>query len=89
MTTWRSGSPEHLGVPDGLVGQEREVVANGLGVDEAHGFLVAGLSEEALAGSEHDGEDEQPQFVDQIVLDQRAPKLIAGVNEDLAVQLLP
>jgi hypothetical protein len=55
--------------PDELVGQKDEAVTNGLGIDEAHGLLVAGLAEEALAGPEHDWEDDQPQFVDQVMLD--------------------
>jgi hypothetical protein len=61
-----------LGVWDGLVGEVGEVVTDRLGVDEAHGLLVAGLAEEALAGPEHDREDLQPQLVDQVVLQQRA-----------------
>ena len=72
-----------LDVPDHLVGEEGEAVTDGLGVDEAHWFLVAGLAEEALAGPEHDREDEQPQLVNQVVLDQRAPELIAGVDNDV------
>ena len=58
------------------------------GIDEAHGLLVAGLAEEALAGPEHDREDDQPQLVDQVVLDQRAPELVAGGDDDVSVQLL-
>src|SRR5258708_14044322 len=77
-----------LGAPDDLVGEEGEAVTDGLSVDEARRFLVAGLAEEALAGSEHDREDEQPQLVDQVVLHQREPELIAGVDEDFPVQLL-
>ena len=56
-------------LPDELVGQEGEAVTDGLGIDEAHGLLVAGLAEEALAGAEHDWEDDQPQLVDQVMLD--------------------
>src|SRR6266568_6664181 len=44
-----------LGVSDGLVGEVGDVAIDGLGVDKAHGFLVAGLAEKALAGPEHDG----------------------------------
>ena len=58
-----------LGVSDELVGEEDEAVTDGLGIDEAHGLLVAGLAEEALARPEHDWEDDQPQLVDQVVLD--------------------
>jgi hypothetical protein len=56
------------GVPHDLVGDEREAVADGARADEAHRLLVARLAEEALAGPEHDGEDDQPHFVDQVVL---------------------
>jgi hypothetical protein len=38
-----------------------------------------------LARPQDDREDEQPQLVDQVVLDQRAPKLIAGVDDDVPV----
>jgi hypothetical protein len=62
-------SEDPLGLPDELVGEEDEAVTNGLGIDKAHGLLVAGLAEEALAGPEHDREDDQPQLVDQIMLD--------------------
>jgi hypothetical protein len=34
-----------LGVSDGLVGEDGDAVTDGLRVDEAHGFLVAGLAE--------------------------------------------
>ena len=57
-------------------------------VDEAHRLLVAGLAEEAPAGPEHDREDHQPQLVDEVMLDQRAHELVAGVDEDLAADLL-
>ena len=52
------------------------------------GFLSLGLAEEALARPEHDREDDQPQLVDQVVLDQRSPELMAGRDDDLSVQLL-
>ena len=58
-----------LGLPDELVGEEDEAVTNGLGIDEAHGLLVAGLAEETLARPEHDWEDDQSQLVDQVMLD--------------------
>src|SRR5258708_5510186 len=74
-----------LGVSDELVGEEGEAVTDGLGIDEAHGFLVAGLAEEALAGTEQDRVDDQPQLVDEVVLDQRALELIAGVDHDVSV----
>jgi hypothetical protein len=35
------------------------------------GYFVGALVEEALAGPEHDGEHDQTQFIDQVVLDQR------------------
>ena len=79
-----AGAARLLGVSDGLVGEEGEAVTDGLGIDEAHGLLVAGLSEEALARPEHDREDDQPQLVYQVVLDQRAPELIAGWDNDFS-----
>ncbi len=42
-----------LGVSDGLVREVGDAALDGLGVEEAYGFLVAGLAEEALAGPEH------------------------------------
>jgi hypothetical protein len=61
-----------LGVSDGLVGEVGDAALDGLGVEEAHGLLVADLGEEALADPEHDREDLQPQLVDEVVLHQRA-----------------
>ena len=87
-TSPKAGAVRPLGVPDGLVGEDGDAVTDGLGVDEAHGFLVAGLAEEALAGPEHDREDLQPQLVDEVVLDQRARELEAGGDDDFPVELL-
>jgi hypothetical protein len=72
----------------GFVGEEGDAVTDGPGADEAHGFLVAGLAEEALAGPEHDRVDHQPELVDEVVLYQRAPEKEAGVDDDVPVQLL-
>ena len=74
-----------LGLPDDLVGEEDDIALDGLGVDEAHRFLVAGLAEEALTGTEHDRVDLQPQLVDQVVLDERAYELEAGGDDDFPV----
>ena len=53
-----------LGVPDRLVGEVGDAALEGLGVEEVHGFLVAGLAEQALADPEGDDrEDLQPQLV--------------------------
>jgi hypothetical protein len=49
-----------LGVSDGLVSEVGDAALEGLGVEEAHGFAVSDLAEEALARSEHDREDLQP-----------------------------
>jgi hypothetical protein len=38
--------------------------SRGLGVEEAHGFVVAGLGGQALADPGGDREDLQPQLVD-------------------------
>src|SRR6478752_5066006 len=77
-----------LGVPDRLVGEVGDAALEGLGVEEAHGFLVAGLSERALAGPGGDREDRQPQLVDQVVLDQRACELEAAGDDDVPVYVL-
>src|SRR5580704_10275953 len=73
---------------DELVGKEDEAVADGFGVDEAHRLLVAGLAENAFASAEHDWEDDQPKLVDDVVLHQRLPELITGIDHDFPVQLL-
>jgi len=39
-----------------------------LGQCEAQSLRVAGLGEETLAGAEDDGEDLEPQFIDEVVL---------------------
>src|SRR6185437_194321 len=82
----RTGAP--LGVPDGLVGEEGEAVTDGLGGHQAHRLLVASRAEESLTGPEHDREDDKAQLVDQIVLDQSALELVAGVDENLPGYLL-
>ena len=38
-----------------------------------------------VARPERDWEDHQPQFVDQVVLHERAPELIAGRDDDFSV----
>jgi hypothetical protein len=56
-----------------------------LRVHEAQRFLVAGLAEEALAGTEHDGKDLQPQLVDEVMLHERAYELEAVGDDDFVV----
>ncbi len=58
-----------LGPSHDLVGEEGEAVTDCPCVEEAHRVHVAGLPEQALAGTEHDREDDQSQLVDQAVLD--------------------
>jgi hypothetical protein len=67
-----SPGQSRLGVSDGLVGEVGDSALDGLGVEEAHGFLVAELGEETLAEPEHDREELQPQLVDEVVLHQRS-----------------
>src|SRR5438477_3633881 len=69
------------------VGQEYQAVTDGGAVDEAHGLPDARLTEQAYTGSEHDRKDDQPQLVDQVMLDQRAYELIARVHDDFSTQL--
>src|ERR1700678_4189174 len=77
-----------LGASDDLVGEESEAVTDGLGADEAHRLLVGGPAEEALAGPEHDREDDEAQLVNEVVLDQGVHQLVAGVDKDLTADLL-
>ena len=58
-----------LSLPDKLIREVGEALTDGPGLAEAHRLLVAGLAEEALAGPEHDREDDQPQLVDEVMLD--------------------
>ena len=74
-----------LDVSDGLVGEEGDAVVECPDVDEAHGFLVAGLAEEALTGPEDDRVDLQPQLVDEAMLYQRAQELEAAGDDDVPV----
>src|SRR5947208_2889489 len=74
-----------LGVSDTLVSEEGDVAIDRPGAYEPHGFLVAGRAEEALAGSEHDRVDLQPQLVDEIVLHQCMYELKAGPDDDFPV----
>ena len=70
------------------VDEDGHAVADDLRVDEPQRLLVARLAEEALAASEHDGEDHQPELVDEVVLDQRLHEPGAAVDDDVAVLLL-
>src|SRR5437899_11355691 len=74
-----------LDVSDTLVSEKGDVAIDRLGGYEPHGFLVARLAEEALAGAEHHRVDLQAQLVDEIVLHQRAYELEAGPDDDFAV----
>src|SRR5215831_14114512 len=77
-----------LHVPDGFVGEEGDAVIECLDTGEAHGFLVADPAKEALAVSEHDRVDLQPQLVDEVVLNERAQELEAAGDDDIPVELL-
>jgi hypothetical protein len=70
-----------------LVGHVDETVTGGPAAGEADRLLGARPAEQALAGPDHDGEDEQPQLVHEVVLEQRAPELVAGVDDDVPVHL--
>src|ERR1700730_7309802 len=80
---WRSSR-----VSDGLVGEEDEAVADGAGVDEAHGFHGARLAEQTLACPNYAREGHQPQLVDEVVLHQGGHEPSAGVDHDVTVDLL-
>src|SRR5215211_9113235 len=73
---------------DRLVDHDRDAVADDLVIAEPQRLLVARLAEEALAGAQHDGEHHQPNFVDEVELEQRLRQLRAAVDDDVAVDLL-
>ena len=75
-----------LGVPDDVVGEKGKAVSDGRRIGETEGLLAAGLAEEAISVTEHDWVDEQPQFVDEVVLEQRVPELVAGVDDDVSAR---
>jgi hypothetical protein len=58
-----------LSVSNGLVPEVGKIVIHGSGGDKAHRLPLAGRAEEALAFTEHDRVDHQPQLVVQVVLD--------------------
>src|SRR5207249_668546 len=76
-----------LGVSDGLVGEKGQAVTDGAGVDELHVFVAADLAEKARASTEHERVDHHPQLVDEVVLEQRAHQLEAGIDDDVPVSL--
>jgi hypothetical protein len=63
-------------------------LAHGPALEAAQRRLVACLAEEALTRSEHGGVGEQPQFVDQVVLEQCLRQLRAREADDLSVEFL-
>ncbi len=71
-----------------LVDLDRDPVAHQLGVRQAERLLVGRLAEQALAAAQYDGEDHQPQLVDEIVLEQRVNQLGASGDQDHAVDLV-
>src|SRR5213080_2891712 len=77
-----------LGLADRLVGKEGEVARDGLVADEAHGFLVVGLGEKALAHPQYDRVDHQSQLVDEIVVEQCVHELEAAGDDDVAGYVL-
>src|SRR5205823_6758390 len=71
-----------------LVVEVNEALTDGLDLDEAHGLPLARFAEEVLASPQDDWEHHQPQLVDEVVLDQRAPELIAGWDDDFSVEFV-
>lgn len=73
---------------DELIGEGDEALSYRLRADEAHWPLLDGFTEESLTRPQDDWEDKQPQFIDKVVLNQGAPKLIAGVDHQVSIQVL-
>jgi hypothetical protein len=68
-----------------FVGEERQAVTDLSCVDQVQRLLVAGLVEDTQAGSQHDRENYQPQFIGQVLFYQCAYELIAAVDQDFPV----
>src|SRR5260370_40556377 len=77
----RKGRP-CLPIPCWLIDEDGDAVADRLRVDEPQRLFVARVAEEALARPEDDGEDHQPQLVNEVVFDQRLHELGAAVDDE-------
>ncbi len=77
--------------PSGVLGtvvrEERRISVERPDVDEAHAVHARGLTEEPLAGAEHDRKDLQPHLVDEVVFDQHADNPGAGRDDDVPVEV--
>src|SRR5690242_3213365 len=67
------------------VGEEGETLAEGFHGDQAQTLLLADRFEETFARADDDGKNDQPQLVGEVVLDQCADQLIAGIDQNLAM----
>ena len=68
-----------------LVDQDRDAVADRLGVAQPQRLLVEVSPNIRLPRAEDDREDHQPHLVDEVVLEQRLRELGAAVDDDVAV----
>src|SRR5438094_8996193 len=73
-----------LGLADRLIGKEDEVARDGLVSDEAHGFLVAGLGDEALVHHQYDRRHHQSLLVVELVGEQCEHALAAAAEDEVA-----
>src|SRR5919202_5033155 len=71
-----------------LVRRDDDARSGGLAVDQPQAGRDGAIAEQALAGTEQDGEDAQEVAVDQVVLDQRLDQLAAPVDLELGAILL-
>src|SRR5580692_3458799 len=72
-----------------LIGEDHDAIwTDGCGVEEAERGGRSAISEQALAGAEHDWEDHQPVLVDELVLGQSPHELSTTSDEDVSCDLL-
>src|SRR6202035_3992815 len=72
-----------------LVDEDGDAVTDDLRVHQPHWLLAGRVAEETLAAPQDDGEDHQPQLVDQVVLKKRLHELGAAVHDDVPVGPVP
>ncbi len=72
-----------------LVGQDNDAVrSNRLGIHQLHARLLTAVAKQRPAAPEHDREDHQAVFINQVMLHERLHELDAAVDEDIPARLL-
>src|SRR5207253_10403628 len=71
------------------VSQNRHAVGERRSLGELQPLRLARVAEQALARSQQDREDHEPQLVHQVLLDQRLNEVGAAGDQDVALVLIP